>query len=234
VNYYKKFEKNQTDNDLAEKIGLLFNCIVQGSYKPINRNSDLVMVKDRLSNVSFQRDSQLDSKQINNMNVMLRKWNESIKAMHKRLMVHIFKDQISSNQPQTSHWNYIPDKSPRQKSVTQPTWDDSGNDMREHCSVSKPRNKEWYLTANHNLLMYFGKLHENPTDRDLIEKIGLLFNCIVQQNYRPIRSESTIETIRKNLRGSKFEDDSQLESHIIELMRVLFSHWREHYNKAHN
>ena len=81
---------------------------------------------------------------------------------------------------------------------------------------------------------YSNKLHENPTDRDLIDKIGLLLNCIVQQNYRPIRSESTIEDIRNILRGSKFRDDSQLESQIIEIMRVLFSYWREHYNKAHN
>ena len=41
-------------------------------------------------------------------------------------------------------------------------------------------------------------------------------------------------TVDSNLRGSKFRDDSQLESNIIELMRSMFSFWKEHYNKAHN
>ena len=58
--------------------------MVQNNYVPIKHTPNIWIIKEKLSNGSFQRNSQLESKQIELMNVMLTRWKERYIKYHSQ------------------------------------------------------------------------------------------------------------------------------------------------------
>ena len=84
MNYYKKLDKDPRDHKILTNVGLVFNCMVQNIYAPIKTSPNIWIIKDKLSNGSFQRDSQLESRQIELMNVMITRWKERYLKYHSQ------------------------------------------------------------------------------------------------------------------------------------------------------
>ena len=59
-----------------------------------------------------------------------------------------------------------------QETTNIPAWDDSGDDIHEHCVYTKNQNKQWYLIGYNNLLKYSKKLKKNRHAPKIISNVG--------------------------------------------------------------
>ena len=161
--YYKKLDKDPRDHKIFTNVGLLFNCMVLDKYAPIKIASDFFVIKDKLRNGLFQRDSQLESKQIDLMDVMITRWKERYIKYHSQT------NEEMPSQPQSQ-------RTPNRHS------DDAEEDseVKSHCKKTN-KNDQWYADGWYLLVKLRRQMHNNKiTKNEGYGSIGLLLNCLTR------------------------------------------------------
>ena len=164
--------------------------MVQNIYAPMNYGPNIWIIKDKLSDGSFQCDSQLESKQIELMNVMITRWKERYIKYHSQT------NEEMPTQPQER----IPDRCSNSN-----TEEDS--EVLNNCKKTN-KNDQWYADGWNLLVKLHRKIHNNQLPKKKgYASIGHLFNCLINDvDENPVSNMKSVITIRVGLQIKDNQD----------------------------